>query len=220
MIHLKPNVDQLDIGKHLSPLQICIQYAIVVIWCLCIGIGFVNVNRWSTTPGSKGDIQEKWPTESKIVRVDGQAQIVFFVHPKCPCSLASATELRRIAISNPSANIVVVFICPLGTDSTFAQGDIVAAYSQIPGVQCATDIGGIEAKIFGAKTSGHMFLYGESGVLQFEGGITISRGHEGENDATLAVSSLLAGKFSPIKDWPVLGCAVESKNESDKESVK
>ena len=49
--------------------------------------------------------------------------------------------------------------------------------SAIPGVIVTPDVGGRIAARLGAKTSGHVLVYDENGVLKFSGGITAARGH-------------------------------------------
>ena len=67
--------------------------------------------------------------------------------------------------------------------------------------------GGAITAAFGAFTSGQVFLYGTSGELLFSGGITGSRGHEGDNAGRDAVESLLDRRNAPAHT-PVFGCSL------------
>jgi hypothetical protein len=51
----------------------------------------------------------------------------------------------------------------------------------IPGVKVLFDPDRMEARRFGAETSGHNLSFGADGGLLFSGGITASRGHAGES---------------------------------------
>ncbi len=64
----------------------------------------------------------------------------------------------------------------------------------------------MEAGRFGVKGSGHVLLYQPSGRLVFSGGITPSRGHEGDNPGRAAVISLVLQGRSPVNRTPVYGC--------------
>ncbi len=71
---------------------------------------------------------------------------------------------------------------------------------------------GQEAKLFGAKTSGDVLLFGANGKLIFAGGITASRGHEGDNpgaDAMLkALGESRRNKVTTTTATPVFGCSL------------
>ena len=70
------------------------------------------------------------------------------------------------------------------------------------------DATGTEAELFGAKTSGHATLYGTGGQLLFEGGITGSRGHQGDNAGVSSIAKLLAGEKPDVKGTDVFGCGL------------
>jgi hypothetical protein len=54
------------------------------------------------------------------------------------------------------------------------------------------DEGGVEARGFAARASGDVLLYSPAGKLLFQGGITGSRGHEGDNYGLSRLADLLA----------------------------
>jgi hypothetical protein len=73
------------------------------------------------------------------------------------------------------------------------------------------DRGGVEAKRFGARTSGEVLLYSAVGRLLFFGGITGSRGHEGDNYGLTSLASFLTATPSEsavTAGSPVFGCAL------------
>jgi hypothetical protein len=51
----------------------------------------------------------------------------------------------------------------------------------LPHARVHWDDGGKEAMRFGAATSGYVVLFNTGGSLLFRGGVTASRGHEGDN---------------------------------------
>jgi hypothetical protein len=78
-------------------------------------------------------------------------------------------------------------------------------------VEVFVDDGGVEAKRFGASTSGETMLYDESGDIQFHGGITGARGHEGDNAGRRRVLELLrkGRKGRPDRnESPTFGCEI------------
>jgi hypothetical protein len=73
-------------------------------------------------------------------------------------------------------------------------------------VRVAPDRNGVEARRFGAGTSGHVVIYGGDGRLLFSGGITGARGHVGDNvGLERAIASLRADSPTCARS-PVFGC--------------
>ena len=74
------------------------------------------------------------------------------------------------------------------------------------------DADGVEAARFGAKTSGQALLYAADGRLLFHGGLTPSRGHEGDNEGLRRVTAILDGKAARDES-PVFGCSLRDADE-------
>ena len=110
-----------------------------------------------------------------------------------------ASVPRRVAAT-------VVFPLPKGVAPHWEQGELWQEAAMIPGLRAITDQDGQEAGRFGVKGSGHVLLYQPSGQLVFSGGITPSRGHEGDNPGRSAVISLILQGRSPVDRTPVYGC--------------
>jgi len=67
---------------------------------------------------------------------------------------------------------------------------------------------GNEARCFQVTTSGHVVLYDVHGKLLFSGGITVSRGHSGDNDGRSAIMKLLNHEMVAVPETPVFGCSL------------
>jgi hypothetical protein len=74
------------------------------------------------------------------------------------------------------------------------------------------DENGHDTAAFGASTSGQVMVYDASGAIQFSGGITDGRGHEGDNPGMLAVLSLVRDGKSQVSTTPVYGCSLGTSN--------
>lgn len=68
--------------------------------------------------------------------------------------------------------------------------------------------GGSEAARFHAQTSGYIPLYDRDGRLMFQGGITMSRGHSGDNPGRSALEGLSSEHISNRGKTPVFGCSL------------
>ena len=68
-----------------------------------------------------------------------------------------------------------------------------------------------EIKRFGAVTSGQTILYDADGNVEFSGGITLSRGHEGMSTGRSSIESILDGDEPKTRETPVFGCLLTSE---------
>jgi hypothetical protein len=167
---------------------------------------------YSTTPGAQEVAPATWPEGSRIPRVEGRSTLVMFVHPQCPCSRASLSELDVIMnAAAERAAAVVVFLRPEGAVADWEHTGTWDAAGRIPGVTRFVDGDGAEAKLFGAKTSGQVVLYDARGHSQFSGGITGSRGHEGDNVGRRTVEQLVAHVPTLLHGHAVFGCPMASQ---------
>ncbi len=130
-----------------------------------------------------------------------------FVHPRCPCTRASLGELEVLLAQVPGrASARVVFLKPAETTTNWEKTDLWRQASSLTGVTLYTDNDGIEARRFHAETSGQTLLYDRKGVLRFQGGITSSRGHAGDNPGRDALQQLLRVARANQVRTPVFGC--------------
>ncbi len=113
--------------------------------------------------------------------------------------------------------IQVVFFRPKSASPGWEQTRLWHEAAAIPGVCVGVDPGGVEARRFGAATSGHVFLYDVAGRLRFCGGITPSRGHEGDNPGRDAILARLLGGEAGTEPALVFGCPLASPAESPDE---
>jgi hypothetical protein len=112
-------------------------------------------------------------------------------------------EIERIMASAPAGlRVHLLFVSPADWEKT----DLWRRAAALPGVQVHHDIDGRETRRFGGRTSGLTLLYGPDGTLLFRGGVTGSRGHEGDNDGSQAVRARLNGETAVFAETPVFGC--------------
>jgi hypothetical protein len=102
----------------------------------------------------------------------------------------------------------VLFFKPATVSEEWLQTDLWANAARIPGVKVLADEEAIEARRFGARTSGQTLLYDAAGHLLFNGGITAGRGHPGSNRGIDAIISLASGKCATYSEHSVFGCSL------------
>lgn len=178
-----------------------------VLWLTVVCGGTIQMIRYSTAPGSSGQPPSAWPTESQIPFDAHRPTLIMFAHPHCPCTRASLGELEVLLTRFPGQlSSYVVFLKPTDTITNWEKTDLWRKASSIPGVRVYTDNSGIEAHRFQSETSGQTLLYDRSGHLLFQGGITLARGHAGDNPGRSALQELLEGGHSNQVKTPVFGC--------------
>jgi hypothetical protein len=178
-------------------------------------VGFGVLFRYAGTAGAEGAAPEMWPSESRIAHDPSRANLVMLVHPECPCSRASMTELARLMTHIGSRMVAhVLFVMPPGMQGDPSASDMWEAASHIPNTSPAIDPQGTEARRLGALTSGQVVVYGGDGKLLFSGGITAARSHEGDNAGSTAVEMAALGQ-SDRRWWtPVFGCELFDRKET------
>lgn len=184
---------------------------IFCIWAIGTTTGFIELFIYTNKPGSRVGFIRSWPADSGLVPEFGKNLLVVFVHPRCPCSVAVIGELERLMpYIKGRTKSLVVFFSPHGKKPDWSKGALWTQASSIPGVNVVLDREGLEADRFGVKTSGQTFLFDSSSRLVFEGGITPSRGHMGDNDGRDAVIHFVTTGKSPINKTAVFGCSLKN----------
>lgn len=181
--------------------------AFIALWLMAAAGGLWVVWAYDNTPGVKAKPLGSWPAATRLERASDRPTLVLMAHPHCSCTPASMEELAEVLARTSSApRAYVVFLKP----STFKDGwertALWQAAARIPGVTVVRDDDGLEARAFGAATSGQTFLFDSLGVLQFSGGITSARGHAGDNPGRAALIALLNRIETPQRRTNVFGC--------------
>jgi hypothetical protein len=184
-------------------------------WVVAVLCGLAVLGVYQMTPGSVAAVPARWPAGSTLPRDGEQPTLVMFVHPHCPCSRASLHELQ-VLVTHCSGQVhpIVVFSKPKGLSSDWMNTDLWRTARATPGVTCFADADGRETNLFGAHVSGETMLYDGSGRLLFHGGVTASRGHEGDNPGRLAIEQCLAGDSTALRETPVFGCRLLDRSAS------
>jgi hypothetical protein len=183
--------------------------ALVAIWLVGMVVAQVMIWRFKNTPGAVHGTASVLPSDLGIPVRPGHDTLVMLAHPFCPCTRASIGELAAL-MSRVGDHVTahVYFERPEGMPVGWERSDTWVRASQIPGVFVHVDPGGRIATRLGATVSGHTFLYDARGHRIFSGGITIARGHSGDNPGRTRIVSLVTGNTADRADSPTFGCAL------------
>jgi hypothetical protein len=167
--------------------------------------------KYENSPGKVGRVSSSWPPHSIVQLANDRPTLVMAAHPQCPCTRASVAELAQLmAHVQGKVRAYVLFYSPRESGADWQNTDLRRTAAQIPGVTVLSDIDGAEAERFGAETSGHTFVFDPSGRLLFNGGITASRGHSGDNAGESAIVSLINDHTSKRSQTFVFGCSLKN----------
>jgi len=180
-------------------------------WLIAVGAGMRTLAAYTYTPGEPARASAYWPATATVARGTSRPTLVMFAHPQCPCSRAAVSELARLmAGAHGALDATVMVLHPAATPPGWEHTDIWRTAAAIPGVSVVTDEAGREADAFGAVVSGQTFLYNASGRLLFAGGITLGRGHEGDNPGRAAVLDWVTTGRGATRG-PVFGCTLKQE---------
>jgi hypothetical protein len=188
------------------------------LWLLLVAGAMTFLAVYSNTPGAAGVAPERWPSASQIARDPSRPTLLVLAHPHCPCTNATLGELELLmAQTQGKVNAHIVFVQPQGLAEDWVKSDLWRKASAISGVTVEIDNGNVEARRFHVETSGEALLYGVDGRLLFAGGITLSRGHSGDNPGRTAIAALVNGGSADASTTPVFGCSLFAANCLQKE---
>lgn len=180
-------------------------------WLALVALGFWSLLQYENSPCAASTAPRGWPASSGMTRPAERMTMVMFAHPRCPCSRASIQELAKLMRRNSGkVATYVVFLHSEHFGERWTKSALWDEAARIPGVTVKADGCGLEARKFGTTSSGSVLVYDSAGKLQFSGGITSARSHEGDNAGADAINALLARSFLPhqIVQTPVFGCSL------------
>ena len=187
-----------------------IALAALISWIGLVGSGFLVLYAYGYEPGARGTTSPIWPEGAAFAREPGATTLLMLAHPRCPCTHASVAELHRLqATCGDKLQIIVAFCRP---DASWSKTDLWKYAESIPQAQVLWDDGGHLARTFGAETSGHVVVHGAQGRLIMSGGITPSRGHEGDGPGRRAITAAVrhSNRAHETTRAPVYGCPLVS----------
>ncbi len=184
-------------------------YFFGTVWLMIVFIGIGILIQYENRPGNAGNPPKKWPIKSIMIPAMNTSTLVLFVHPHCPCTSATVGELELLLTQcRKKIKTYIVFFKPEEFTNEWIKTNIWKNASSISGVKLIVDENGNEANLFKVSTSGQTLLYSNQGKLLFNGGITGSRGHSGDNAGRNSILSLLKdGKTNKPKTF-VFGCSL------------
>jgi hypothetical protein len=186
-----------------------LAWAFAALWAVIVAAGMGLLTVYANTAGPLAQAPASVEQVGDVAR---KCRLLMFVHPRCPCSVASMDELARIMARCPGdLEATVYFLLPTSRPADWQRTRTWDMATAIPGVQAETDIAGATAERFHANTSGEVLLYDSTGQLRFQGGITSARGHAGDNRGESAVIAIVRGEQTDVERCPVFGCPLRAE---------
>ncbi|HEY9774193.1 MAG TPA: hypothetical protein V6C81_10340 [Planktothrix sp.] len=179
-----------------------------IVWLAVMLFGFKLVFDYDWKASTSGSTSTLWPSTCQINRAKDRWTLVMAVHRQCPCTRASINELNKIMTKCAGRLQAALLIYRPSGEQFVAFGDSTSDAIGMTNVERVDDANAAKADLFNATTSGECFLYNPEGLLCFHGGITGSRGHEGDNGGEDSVVALVNGEISGFQKSPYFGCSI------------
>jgi hypothetical protein len=180
-----------------------------VLWAALSITLYMQLLYYNRVPGAWSFPAKSWPATTKLMPELNGFTLVVFIHPRCPCSMATLSELAKLRTRCRAMKCFVVFFQPEMSAKDWLKTPSLYRAMAIPGTTLIEDAGGLEAARFGTTTSGETLLFDRNRRLVFKGGITASRGHEGDNLGLSVVETLVRDQApTPLRSTPVFGCSL------------
>ncbi len=190
-------------------------YSCAVIWFAISVTAFWALTIRSYVPGAVATAPRVWPAATSLTRDHAACTAVVFVHPLCGCTRATLAEVARLTrqLGDDSRWIIVV-----DANATSGLADlntsVVRLARGISKAEVYLDFGGVETARFQARTSGEVQLFDTDGQLQFHGGVTPARGHEGVSVGRLAIADWVSRRQSPVVACNTYGCLLSAATKA------
>lgn len=183
-----------------------------VAWLVAVTLAFVWMTTYGAAPGQQAVPPQQWPANTAVELDRSRPTLVLFAHPHCGCTRATLAELDRL-LARCQGRLAswTLFYTDPEMGPQWERTDTWERASAIPGVRTGADPLARTARLFGAVTSGTVVVYGPDGALRFHGGITASRGHEGDSAGKASIEALAMGEPAPVATTPVFGCSLVAR---------
>jgi len=181
-----------------------------LVWLALLWAGFGALLHEAYQPVPLTSLVTSFPQNSPLALDPKQPTLLLFAHPQCPCTRATFEELDQLrAQTNDGLAVTLIFTLPPHTPPGWEKGTLLTAAEKMRGIRIVLDQGGTLAQAFHVIGSGHVLVYAPTGRLLFSGGITPSRGHEGDSPGRDAIVKLVRGEpASTVIQKPVFGCVL------------
>ena len=178
------------------------------LWVVSIFFGTWMMVAEEYKPVAELGYATNFPAGTSVPLAGDKCTLVLFAHPQCPCTRATLHEIPPILDAvHGNVKLVIVFALPPGVPEGWEQGDLYRLSQSLP-AQIILDHNGAEVHRFRAVGSGTALLYSAQGRLLFGGGITPSRGQEGDSIGREAITDFIEHGTASINQAPVFGCTL------------
>ena len=176
------------------------------LWAVAVVLALSGLTRYGNSAGALAAPAPTARTESQPAT--DRFTLVVAVHPMCPCTRASLTELEGVlARCAGRLETRLLVFTPRRADVMHWDYDMIDALrNRFATAEVRADPDGTAAAALGCQTSGSVVLFDPSGEPCFWGGITAGRGHVGDNAGVETIVSTVLNGFRPTGQTPVYGC--------------
>jgi peroxiredoxin len=150
-----------------------------------------------------------------LAQYKGKTVVLEWTNPDCPFVKRHAAKGTMPTLANAWAKRDVVWLAVNSTHSNTAEKSRAYRAEKALPYPTLQDASGTVGKLYGAKTTPHMFVIDEAGVLRYMGAIDDDPHGDGEKPSSYVESALTAvttGKAPASPSTKPYGCSVKYKS--------
>src|SRR4051794_8630920 len=97
------------------PVKKSLAVLLVTAWAAALAIGAAKLWHFDSTAGEPSRAPAQWPSDTQLVHDPSRPTLLLSIHPQCPCSRATLSELARLMTrSQGKVNAIVLVVRPAG----------------------------------------------------------------------------------------------------------
>lgn len=193
------------------------RFVAIVVWAIAVYSGYAAFTRHEFEAPPTQTVPQSFPMSAGPLATSDPT-VLAFVHPQCPCTRATISQLAEIAATHGAhLSLRIYFYAPSGKPTEWVEGATWRMASEIPGATFIHDTDGQMARAFHAAASGTVYAFNPQGDLLYAGGLTASRGHVGQSTGGDALLQIARGDPPSIRSAPAFGCLIfdEGQNQGE-----
>lgn len=177
------------------------------LWAASVFAGLLGIFLYSAHPGRASEPPPVWP-DGELALAHQRPTLVLSIHPRCSCTRATLAELSRLLAQVGPGRVLVhaLIVVPSREGEHWADTDLRERAESCADTIVHLDVDGRTSAAFGMYTSGAVAMYDVHGALAFHGGLTPTRGHEGDSVGKARLIALIEGGSPQRRESAVYGC--------------
>lgn len=185
-----------------------LKWTFAATWLVLVVFALTSFTAYKGVAGPSQTLQSSVAQTLPSHSDEGTTRLIAFVHPFCPCSLATLSNIDLATTRIASPIEVSIVISDLSSNAN--EVSPAESFSRRFPKWSVSKLSLEEINRRGVATSGHVLLIAKDEQILFSGGITKARGHVGECrglNELIHAAEQTQNTGSEVRALPVFGCS-------------